>query len=121
MEEYKIQILRDQAKKLDEVLQVLKTNFDIDEECVDEYSFISIVKDKLSDMAKCNEIEPSSKLQMSSISYIGKTIRIISMKGESNYQGKIGVVNRIDGMGQLHGSWGGLAINPQEDKFEIVS
>jgi len=52
---------------------------------------------------------------------IGKEIKIISMAGEQSYDGKKGIVCRIDDMGQLHGSWGGLAVNPQEDKFEILS
>jgi len=48
---------------------------------------------------------------------IGKTISIIEMKGEPEYCGKIGVVKYIDDAGQLHGSWGGLALIPGEDEF----
>ena len=43
---------------------------------------------------------------------IGKTIRIVSMRGESRYDGRTGVVEYIDGIGQLHGTWGGLAVQP---------
>jgi len=120
MEEYKIQILRDQAKKLDEVLQVLKTNFDINEECADEYSFLSIVKDKLAEMANCEVVEPCSKAQMEYLSYIGKTIHIVAMKGEPTYNGKIGIVTKVDGEGQLHGTWGGLAVQLVSDTIEIL-
>ena len=51
---------------------------------------------------------------------IGKRIRIDSMEGEVGYDGKEGVVNYCDSMGQLHGTWGHLAIMPEVDKFEIV-
>ena len=51
---------------------------------------------------------------------IGDKIRIISMKGEKNYGGKEGVVECIDGIGQLHGTWGGLAVIPDEDEYEVI-
>ena len=51
---------------------------------------------------------------------IGDTIRIIEMQGEPQYSGRTGVIRSIDDMGQLHGSWGGLAVIPGEDRFEIV-
>ena len=50
---------------------------------------------------------------------VGDTIRIIEMKGEPNYTGREGVVKHIDSAGQLHGTWGGLAVIPKVDKFEI--
>lgn len=53
---------------------------------------------------------------------IGDKIRIIHLKGEDDrYNGLEGIVEHIDDMGQLHGSWGGLAIIPEEDDFEIES
>ena len=52
--------------------------------------------------------------------YIGKTVKIINMKGEPQYSGKIGVVKSVDDIGQLHGSWGGCAIQPENDTFEII-
>lgn len=52
---------------------------------------------------------------------LGKTVRIIYMEGEPQYSGREGVVLRIDDTGQLHGSWGGCAIIPDVDSFEIVS
>ena len=52
---------------------------------------------------------------------VGDTIRIIHMNGEPRYTGKEGVIKSIDNAGQLHGTWGGLAIIPEEDDFEIVN
>ena len=51
---------------------------------------------------------------------LGKTIEIITMKGESEYSGRTGVVEFIDDIGQLHGSWGGCAVIPEEDDFRII-
>jgi hypothetical protein len=52
--------------------------------------------------------------------YMGKTIRILDMVGEPEYVYKYGVVDYIDDIGQLHGTWGGLAIDLTCDKIEIV-
>lgn len=51
---------------------------------------------------------------------VGDTIRIIEMKGEPQYSGKMGVVDLVDDMGQLHGTWGGLAVQHENDKYEIL-
>lgn len=51
---------------------------------------------------------------------IGTKIRITSMDGEPQYTGKEGVITHIDGAGQLHGTWGGCAIIPGIDTFEII-
>ena len=52
---------------------------------------------------------------------VGDTIRIIHLKGEDfTYDFRTGVVNHIDDMGQLHGTWGGLAVIPEEDSFEVI-
>lgn len=56
---------------------------------------------------------------MSKVS-IGDTIRIIEMKGEPQYDGKEGVVEFIDCIGQIHGTWGGCAVIPEEDIFQII-
>ena len=53
-------------------------------------------------------------------SIIGKTIRIINMEGEPQYSGKKGIVTTIDSIGQLHGTWGGCAVFPATDLFEVV-
>lgn len=51
---------------------------------------------------------------------VGSLVKIISMKGEPQYSGKVGVVRHIDDIGQLHGSWGGCAIQPGNDEFEVI-
>ena len=51
---------------------------------------------------------------------VGDKIRIVLMDGEPSYSGKIGIVEHIDDIGQIHGSWGGCALFPGVDKFEIV-
>ena len=38
----------------------------------------------------------------------------------SNYAGREGVITHIDDMGQLHGTWGGLALIPGTDNFEVI-
>ena len=51
---------------------------------------------------------------------VGQKIRILEMDGEPHYTGKEGVVKHIDDMGQLHGTWGGLAVIPETDSYEII-
>jgi hypothetical protein len=51
---------------------------------------------------------------------IGDKIKIINMKGEDHYSGREGVIEYIDGLDQLHGTWGGLAVIPGEDEFEVI-
>ena len=53
-------------------------------------------------------------------SLVGKTIEIIEMKGEPNYSGRIGNIKMVDDIGQLHGSWGGCAVIPDEDSYRII-
>ena len=51
----------------------------------------------------------------------GMKVRIIHLDDEDNrYDGKEGVIEYVDAIGQLHGSWGGLAIIPDVDEFELV-
>lgn len=51
---------------------------------------------------------------------VGDRIRIISMGGEPQYEGKEGTVEFIDDAGQIHGTWGGCAIIPEADEFIII-
>lgn len=51
---------------------------------------------------------------------VGDKIRIIYMEGEPQYTGKVGVVTRIDDMGQIHTTAGGCAIIPETDTFEVI-
>ena len=53
----------------------------------------------------------------------GDKIRIIKLEDPyalDSYNGREGVVLYIDGAGQLHGTWGGLAVIPGEDEFEVL-
>ena len=52
---------------------------------------------------------------------IGMKIKIIHLEGENEvYDGREGVVEHIDSIGQLWGTWGGLTIIPDVDDFEIL-
>ena len=53
---------------------------------------------------------------------VGDTIRIISMEDvrANDYNDKEGVVEHIDCIGQLHGTWGGLAVIPECDTFVVI-
>ena len=51
---------------------------------------------------------------------IGDKIRIIEMVGESDYSGKIGIVEHIDSIKQVHGTWGGLALQLERDTIEVL-
>lgn len=51
---------------------------------------------------------------------VGGKIRIVFMDDEPLYCGKFGIVEHIDDIGQIHGSWGGCALIPGVDRFEIV-
>ncbi len=50
----------------------------------------------------------------------GDIIHIHCMFGEPQYRDREGVVRCIDDMGQIHGSWGGLALQFDDD-WEIIS
>ena len=51
---------------------------------------------------------------------VGDKIKIINMEGEPQYTGKEGVIKLIDGIGQLHGTWGGCAVIPEADDFVVI-
>lgn len=51
---------------------------------------------------------------------IGDLIKVIKMEGEPDYSNRVGTVTAIDGIGQLHGTWGGLAIIPEKDTYQIL-
>lgn len=52
---------------------------------------------------------------------VGDKIRIIHLTGENDrYDRHEGTVEYIDAIGQLHGTWGGLAVIPEEDEFVVV-
>lgn len=51
---------------------------------------------------------------------VGDTIKITFMCDQLEYNGKIGIVQLIDDTGQLHGTWGGLAVIPGLDEFIVL-
>lgn len=58
---------------------------------------------------------------------IGDAIRIIRMDDDGGrdtqaaaFAGRTGTVEHIDSIGQLHGTWGGLALIPGVDEYEIT-
>lgn len=51
---------------------------------------------------------------------VGRYARIISMEGEPQYEGRIGKVIFVDDIGQIHGTWGGCAIIPETDRYELL-
>lgn len=52
---------------------------------------------------------------------VGDKIKIINMVDEPQCKGKVGVVELIDDIGQLHGTWGGCALIPGVDSFKIIT
>lgn len=50
----------------------------------------------------------------------GDKIRILYMEGEPQYAGREGHVSFVDDVGQIHGSWGGCAIIPETDSYEVL-
>lgn len=53
---------------------------------------------------------------------VGDKIIIIYMADSFiNYSGRTGVIEHIDDLGQLHGTWGSLALIPEVDKFEVIN
>lgn len=53
---------------------------------------------------------------------LGTKIRIIALDDPyaTNYNGREGIITRIDSIGQLHGTWGGLTVIPGVDSFEVI-
>ena len=62
-----------------------------------------------------------TKQQKESPYKVGQKVLIIHLEGEdTRYDGKEGVIEHIDVIGQLHGTWGGLAIIPEADEFTVI-
>ena len=51
---------------------------------------------------------------------VGATIRIVTMEGEPQYTDRVGVVESVDDIGQIHGTWGGCAIIPETDDYVVL-
>lgn len=51
---------------------------------------------------------------------VGCRIQINHLFGEdTRYDGKMGIVTYIDSLGQIHGTWGGLAVIPGVDDYQV--
>ena len=42
------------------------------------------------------------------------------MEGEPRYTDRVGVVESVDDIGQIHGTWGGCAVIPQTDDYVVI-
>jgi hypothetical protein len=51
---------------------------------------------------------------------VGDYIKIIKMKDEPQYTNREGMVTHIDDAGQIHGTWGGCAVIPEVDTYQIL-
>ena len=51
--------------------------------------------------------------------YLGKEVHVVINDGIDFFSG-VGVVERVDDIGQLHGTWGGLGVMPGEDQITII-
>lgn len=53
---------------------------------------------------------------------VGDIIKITRLEDpyDNTYKGRTGTVESIDDAGQLHGTWGGLAIIPEVDGYTII-
>ena len=51
---------------------------------------------------------------------VGDKVKIIKMKDYEKYNNTLGEITSIDSLGQLHGTWGGLALIPGEDDFKVM-
>ena len=80
------------------------------------------VTPKLKELVKAIFTESYADTPFDSDIKEGDKIRIIHLEGEDNsYDGKEGEVTNIDSIGQLHGTWGGLAVIPGVDDFDIIT
>ncbi len=69
---------------------------------------------------RINNAIKARRNKMRTTAIVGDTLRIVEMKGEPSYSGRVGVVELVDSIGQIHGSWGGCAIQPEHDTYEIL-
>jgi len=105
--------VKDRAELSKRISEARKQNksFKIGRSMKEGYRYTILVE---ADAPKAGETKPGEIK-------VGKHIKIIDMVGEPTYKGKVGRITDIDDAGQLHGTWGGLAIIPDQDKFELVT
>ena len=52
---------------------------------------------------------------------VGMKVFIIHIVDDiQDYYGRVGFITHIDDIGQLHGTWGGLALIPSIDDFIVL-
>ena len=106
---------RAQYKKIEKALEILGVNKDILRDG-------NKVTQKFKDLRKALFTESYPDMPFDSSVKEGDKIKIIHMEGEdTTYDGAEGTVERIDSIGQLHGTWGGLAVIPGVDEFEVIT
>ena len=88
------------------VYTIYKDRLDNIEDVLKEQGYIKEVKE---------EINKDVKVK------IGDVIHINHLQGEdTSKDGKEGIVKAIDDIGQLHGTWGSVAVIPGVDDFEVI-
>ena len=106
---------RAQYKKIEKALEILGVSKEVLRDG-------DKVTQKFKDLRKALFTESYPDMPFDSNVKEGDKIRIIHLEGEDNsYDGKEGTVEHIDSIGQLHGTWGELAIIPGVDDFEIIT
>lgn len=106
---------RAQYKKIEKALEILGVNKDVLRDG-------NKVTQKFKDLRKALFTESYPDMPFDSDVKEGDKIRIIHLEGEDNsYDGKEGTVDHIDSIGQLHGTWGSLAVIPGVDEFEVIT
>lgn len=120
----------DSANKNRRIRKILKDAGVKDEETLSKTNITALRKylfgESFSD-ALVNEygqplVESASEIPFDSDIKVGDKIRIGHLEGEDNsYDGKEGEVEHIDSLGQLHGTWGGLAVIPGVDSYEVIN
>ena len=94
---------------IDECIAVLSTKRDRDDAERDSFKFNKL---------------PAEMYARASITCrigVGTQIRILHFNGEDDsYDGREGTIEYIDALGQLHGTWGSLAVIPGIDKFAVL-
>lgn len=75
----------------------------------------------LTERWESEETTLEDKKTMNTNAKVGDKIRIIHLRDEdSGYDGKEGTIEFVDSLGQLHGTWGGLAVIPEVDRFVVI-
>lgn len=114
--------VKNDDKSLEEVIDAIKTKpkGQIDATVYVMYTDkLDDIEDTLKEQGYIKEVkeEVNKNIEVK----IGDVIHINHLQGEdTSKDGKEGIVKSIDDMGQLHGTWGGVAVIPGVDDFEVI-